>query len=178
MYRDRVDVITDLRVHSIPSFLDYIDYNSAASGMTYRSSTVPGGVTINGVNDAVPSTNALPTWEAVNGPQGTVFNVWKLSASVPLGGTIDSFYRDQTSPTEPQCWGDTRRLLRRVGDVHQFRGPRHRPGVHQPACRGAVDPVDHLRVAGRGSVDHPGQCRGLPTGHANPLLTTVTAYTG
>ena len=55
MYRDREDVVFDLRVHAIPSFMDFIDYNSAACGMTYRSSTVPGGVTINGVDDTVPT---------------------------------------------------------------------------------------------------------------------------
>ena len=48
MYRDREDVITDLRVHSIPGIMDFVDYSAAASGMTYRSSTLPGGATIAG----------------------------------------------------------------------------------------------------------------------------------
>ena len=43
MYRDREDVITDLRVHSIPAMMDFVDFSAAAQGMTYRSSTVPAG---------------------------------------------------------------------------------------------------------------------------------------
>src|SRR4029079_5149747 len=34
-YDRREDLRTDLRVHAIPSVMDFIDYSAAASGMTY-----------------------------------------------------------------------------------------------------------------------------------------------
>ncbi|MGN6692816.1 MAG: hypothetical protein ACTHN0_01450 [Aquihabitans sp.] len=105
MYRDREDVITNLRVHAIPAMMDFIDYSSAAKGMTYRSSTKPGGVAIDGLNDSVSAT--LPTWEAVDGPQGRIYtrNTFRTSQASLKGGTTQ-FYRDQTMPREQQCWGD------------------------------------------------------------------------
>lgn len=106
LYRDREDVITNLRVHAIPGIMDFVDYSAAASGMTYRSSTVPNGVKIDGVNDSVPS--GLPRWEAVDGPQGRVYtrNAFTSSQSSLARGTT-GFYRDQRMPREPQCWGDS-----------------------------------------------------------------------
>lgn len=102
MYRDREDVITDLRVHAIPGVMDFLDYSAAAQGMTYRSSTAPGGVTIDGTNDSVP--NGVPTWEAVDGPQGQILTHSTLSTSASV--TEGQFYRDQSAPPEAQCWGD------------------------------------------------------------------------
>lgn len=114
MYRDRMDVETNLRVHSIRAVMDFIDYNSAAIGMTYRSSTVPGGVTIDGNADAVAS--ATPTWEAVDGPQGQVFT--RLEYTTDISGlNVGPFYRDQTSPPETQCWGDGSFFGASGGDV-------------------------------------------------------------
>ena len=105
MYRDREDVITNLRVHAIPSIMDYLDYSSAAVGMTYRSSTAPNGVAIDGAADSIST--ALPTWEAVDGPQGRVYTRYKVSATQSsLAGGTTQFYRDQTTATDPQCWGD------------------------------------------------------------------------
>ena len=105
MYRERTDVVTDLRVHAIPAIMDFLDYSAAAQGMTYRSSTLPGGVTIDGVQDSVPG--ALPTWEAVNGAPGQVFTA--VSVQTDAAGVVEGttgFYRDQATPTEAQCWGD------------------------------------------------------------------------
>ena len=105
MYRERTDVVTDLRVHSIPAIMDYVDYSAAAQGMTYRSSALPGGVPVDGVQDAVPET--LPGWEAVDGAQGQVFTAGSVQTNVPgiVEGTV-GFYRDQAAPSEEQCWGD------------------------------------------------------------------------
>ncbi len=105
MYRERTDVVTDLRVHAIPAIMDYLDYSAAAQGMTYRSSALPGGVAIDGVQDAVPA--AFPTWEAANGAQGQVFTATSVQTDAPgiVEGTV-GFYRDQVAPTELQCWGD------------------------------------------------------------------------
>jgi hypothetical protein len=103
LYRDVEHTVTDLRVHAIGSVMDFLDYSAAAQGMTYRSSTVPGGVPIDGVDDAVPA--ALATWEAVDGAPGRVYTRGWMTTDIPGLSTVE-FYRDQTTPTEPQCWGD------------------------------------------------------------------------
>lgn len=106
LYRARTDVVTNLRVHAIPAIMDYLDYSAAAQGMTYRSSALPGGVTIDGVQDAVPTT--FPAWEAVDGAQGQVLTASSVATDAP--GIVEAtvgFYRDQATPTEAQCWGDS-----------------------------------------------------------------------
>jgi hypothetical protein len=102
MYAEQEVVITDLRVHAIPAMLDLVDLSSAGIGMTYRSSTAPGGVTVDGTNDAVPTGQA--DWEAWEGPQGLVVssNVMSTSATVPGSW----YYRDESPASATQCWGD------------------------------------------------------------------------
>jgi hypothetical protein len=105
MYRDHEQVLTDLRVHEIPGIMDYIDYSEEAVGMTYRSSTTPAGVRIDGAADVV-STD-VPTWEAVSGSQGMVLSHNEFTSSAPgLEAGTRQFYRDAAFPTEQQCWGD------------------------------------------------------------------------
>jgi hypothetical protein len=108
MYRDQEVVVTDLRVHEISGIMDYLDFSAAAAGMTYQSSTVPGGVTIDGAADPVPATPA--TWEAVSGPQGFVLTKVEYVSSIDLtdglGTELVWFRRDQAAPPEAQCWGD------------------------------------------------------------------------
>lgn len=105
LYRERTDVVTNLRVHAIPAIMDYLDYSDAARGMDYSSSLVPAGVTIDGAPDDVPG--GFPAWEAVSGPQGQVFTASSVAtdAAGVAEGTV-GFYRDQDTPTEAQCWGD------------------------------------------------------------------------
>ena len=102
-YADRVEVETTLRVHSIPGVVDYLDYGPGAVGMTYRSNQVPGGVTIDGVDEPVPS--AAPRWESVDGPQGRVYTAARIDTAIG-GLSLGGFYRDQSDPAEEQCWGD------------------------------------------------------------------------
>ena len=104
MYRDREDVVTALRVHAIPSIMDFLDLSAAATGMTYRSSTLPAGVTVDGTNDSIPA--GLPTWEAYDGAQGNVMTHIRVTTDVSPYAAVQ-FYRDQTSPSEAQCWGDS-----------------------------------------------------------------------
>jgi hypothetical protein len=104
-YLDMEETVTNLRVHPIPSVMDFLDYSAAAQGMTYRSSTVPDGVTIDGVPDSVPS--AVPQWEAVDGPQGRVeTRSWSTGDVAGVDAGTTQFYRDQSDPTDAQCWGD------------------------------------------------------------------------
>lgn len=103
-YRTHEVTITDLRVHAIPSIVDYLDYGPGALGSTYRSSTVPGGVTIDGHADAVPA--SVPTWEAVHGAQGTVVVLSRYSADYTPAPIVSWFYADDSTPSANQCWGD------------------------------------------------------------------------
>lgn len=103
MYRDREDVVTDLRVHAIPSIMDFLDLSAAATGMTYRSSTLPSGVTVDGTNDSVPA--GLAAWEVYDGAPGNVMTHTRVTTDVSPYTAVQ-FYRDQTAPPEAQCWGD------------------------------------------------------------------------
>lgn len=102
-YRDRFEVVTDLRVHSIPSVMSFVDLSAAASGMTYGNSAMSGTVTIDGVPDSVPT--ALPAWSYVTGPQGTLLTAATVETSITTIG-ISSFYIDDDTPSSPECWGD------------------------------------------------------------------------
>lgn len=105
LYRDVEHTVTNLRVHQIPSVMDFVDYSDAARGMTYRSSVHPDGVPIDGAADAIST--ARPEWEAVDGPQGRVYTrTWTVTDVPGLDAATVEFYRDQTTPTEGQCWGD------------------------------------------------------------------------
>lgn len=104
-YRDREVTVTDLRVHAIPGIIDFFDLSAAAVGMTYRSSTVRGGVPVDGVPDAIGS--APPAWEAVSGPQGTVLTRERFATDVPgLKASLQWFGRDDLATEDEQCWGD------------------------------------------------------------------------
>jgi hypothetical protein len=109
LYRDQEITETDLRVHAIPGIMDYVDYSTAAIGMTYANSAHPGGVPIDGAADAISS--AVPSWELVTGAQGSVMVAGTVDTSVvPDGGTlddiVDGFYRDELNSPVNQCWGD------------------------------------------------------------------------
>ncbi len=103
-YDRREDLRTDLRVHSIPSIMDFVDYSPAASGMTYRNSVNPGGVTIDGVPDSL--TAGAPEWEQVTGAQGTVTYVNALHTSFTPTG-LTSWYEDNNTNPTTQCTGDS-----------------------------------------------------------------------
>lgn len=104
MYRQHEVIVTDLRVHSIPAILDYIDYSTDAVGMTYRSSTTPEGVTVDGLPDEVSTDVA--DWEAVHGEQGTVVTTNRLDTDVP-DLSLKWFYWDQSNWPGNHCWGDS-----------------------------------------------------------------------
>ena len=109
MYRDREDVVTDLRVHAIPGIMGHTDLSAAARGMTYRNSTATGGVAVDGNPDAIGTT--VPQWHLTTGPQGSIMEADALDTTIiPAGGTIDDvadgFYIDDDDTTVDQCWGD------------------------------------------------------------------------
>jgi hypothetical protein len=102
-YDRREDVVTNLRVHAIPSVMDFMDYSPAAAGMRYRNNLNTGGVTIDG-NPDNPAAGTL-SWEQVTGSQGTVTQVHSLVASTPPS-SVTSYYLDDSTPATTQCTGD------------------------------------------------------------------------
>ena len=103
-YARREDITTFLRVHSLGSgIMDFHDYSPAASGMEYLNDLNPGGVTIDGVNDAVTTGEIFG--ELVRGPQGSIAMGGFVDTSIPLTN-VTSYYVDDTTPTDTQCTGD------------------------------------------------------------------------
>jgi hypothetical protein len=105
-YAQREDIVTDLRVHQIPSVLDFMDYSDAARGMTYSNDHNISGVTVDGVPDALAA--GAPAWEKVDGPQGALTHVWTLETSATLTNT--NFYEDNDTNPSTQCTGDAAAL--------------------------------------------------------------------
>jgi len=112
-YERRQDTFTYLRVHAgISQISQFRDYSANATGMTYRNSAYPAGVTIDGVPDAgipvPPGSSAMQpavAWEQVSGAAGSIVTTTRVDTNLP-GYTPGSFYRDQgASPTFGQCGG-------------------------------------------------------------------------
>ncbi|CAB4340035.1 unannotated protein [freshwater metagenome] len=104
MYPGREDVETFLRVHSIGTVVDFLDYSAAASGMTYRNNLNTAGVKVDGRPDVL--TSGLPSWSQVSGDQGTL-TVSYSHATTIVGLPMTGYYVDSTKPTDPQCTGDS-----------------------------------------------------------------------
>lgn len=102
-YDGREDDRTFLRVHAIPGIMDLFDYAPAASGMTYRSSSEPAGVTIDGNPETISTTPAM--WEQVSGPQGTLTMVLDTVADFTPGSVVH-YWLDDSTPPVTQCTGD------------------------------------------------------------------------
>ena len=102
-YDRREDIVTNLRVHTIPSILDFFDYSPAATGMTYRNSLNPTGVTVDGNPDSLAA--GTPTWEQVTGPQGTINQVGVVQTT-GFTPTSTNYYLDDSTPPVAQCTGD------------------------------------------------------------------------
>ncbi len=107
-YRNRQDILTDLRVHPIPAILEHLDFSTAASGMTYRSSQAIDGHLVDGMPDTVSA--ALPSWEVVSGTQGTMMFTTDIETSVGfpggLAGVTKQIFLDKLNSPVEQCWGD------------------------------------------------------------------------
>lgn len=102
-YRGTERVQTFLRVHGIPGVMDFYDFNAAAIGMRYSSSSTPAGVTINGVPDTTGTT--APTWEAVTGGPGALVSTTSAQTNI-AGLATQAYYTDNSAPATVQCTGD------------------------------------------------------------------------
>ena len=103
-YAQRQDLRTALRVHTIPSILDFYDYSPAAAGMTYYNDLNTGGVAVDGVPDTI--TNGALQWQMLTGAQGTVIIAGSATTNIP-GFTYSTYYLDDAAPSTTQCTGDT-----------------------------------------------------------------------
>jgi hypothetical protein len=106
-YAQRQDIRTELRVHAIPSIMDFFDYSPAASGMTYYNDLNTSGMPIDGMPDS-PTPGPIQ-WQMVTGAQGTVVMSGTISTNIS-GFAYTSYYLDHSAPngaSETQCTGDT-----------------------------------------------------------------------
>lgn len=123
---------TYLRVHpGINSFVSAMDLAPAASGMTYRNSLNPVGVTIDGAQDS-PVAGPF-TWEQFAGENGSVTNVNRLTTDIE-GVTQSSYYQDLATP-------DPNSSMLCSGDDHSYGAAG--PLVSMPSVPGGIntDPV-------------------------------------
>ncbi len=104
-YAQRQDIHNELRVHSIPSIMDFYDYSPAAAGMTYYNDLNTGGVPVDGVPDP-GILNGQIQWQMITGAQGTVVIAGSVSTNIP-SFSYTSYYLDDANPTTTQCTGDT-----------------------------------------------------------------------
>jgi len=102
-YERREDVITHLRVHSIPAIMDLLDYSPEASGMEYLNNNMDAPVVMDGVVDTVPEGQIA--WELARGPQGTLLMLHTLITDI-VGMTVSSYYLDEANAGTTQCTGD------------------------------------------------------------------------
>jgi hypothetical protein len=104
-YDQREDIVTDLRVHAIPSVMDFWDYSPAAAGMRYRNDRNLVGVVVDGSPDT-PASGA-PLWEKVDGAQGSITHVQRLITNVSDLSETNYYFDDSTVPSPvTQCTGD------------------------------------------------------------------------
>ena len=166
-YRGQQRIVTYLRVHPIPSIMDFYDYSPAAAGMVYYDNLNPGGVVVDGVPDAV-QTGTL-SWQLVTGPQGSLTIVLALQTDI-AGLVGNSYYSDDLTPSVTQCTGD--------GFEYAASGPYLDQSIpNTDPLQGAFNTLIGVRSV---YYDPPGfspadaQTRAAQL--ANPLLRDIRAY--
>jgi hypothetical protein len=168
-YERRQDIVTYLRVHEIPGLIDLYDYSTNAIGMVYYDNLNTGGVTIDGMNDAI--TPGPITWEMVTGPQGTLITVSSLLTDItPFAYT--SYYSDNRKPVVTQC----------TGDAYEF--GTSGPWIDQtiPTTDPLHSSTNHLTAVRVDYYDAPGQAVGTAQLRqlqaSNPLHVSVAVFQG
>lgn len=103
-YEKRHDIITNLRVHAIPSIYDAFDYNPNAAGMIYRNTFNTTGVSVDGNPDVVAAGN--PSWEQLSGTPGTLSILNRAVTTLGAGtATLTGYYDDNSSAPASNCTG-------------------------------------------------------------------------
>ena len=126
-YAQREDVVTYLRVHSIPGIMDFRDYSADALGMTYFNNNNTAGLVIDGVADTVAP--GLVAWELVTGAPGSLVLLHTFTTNATPFSVV-TYYLDAAAPVETQCTGDTHaygssgnRVISAVPNTDPVRGP-------------------------------------------------------
>ncbi len=110
-YRDRYEIVTDLRVHAVPGPLTYHDLSVEGLGMTYFNSANQSGVQVDGVPETIAP--AVAEWHLWSGSQGSLFSADRLQSSFKdeLLAQASTWYLDDSTPAPNlQCWGDDQAL--------------------------------------------------------------------
>lgn len=109
-YGDRHVIVSDLRVHPVPGPLIYHDLSPAGIGMRFRSSSSLDPVTVDGIPDQVSSAPA--DWLLWSGDGGSLFSADRVVSSFrdALLANASTFYLDDATPSNEQCWGDAQAL--------------------------------------------------------------------
>ncbi len=103
-YEGRHDLITNLRVHAIPSIYDAFDYTPAASGMMYRNSLNAVGDTINGKPGTIAA--GAQIWDMVSGPQGTLSVIYRNKTTLTSAdANFSNYYDDNSTSPASGCTG-------------------------------------------------------------------------
>jgi hypothetical protein len=106
LYQQRQDIVTDLRVHPVPSPQTHYDLSAAAMGMTYLDQAHTGGATVDGVPDSGISGGAPVNWHLWRGAQGSFFAADRIVSSFTLPFPSNLYEDNSTAPSFTQCWGD------------------------------------------------------------------------
>ncbi len=108
-YDSRLDTVTNLRVHAMPSLMSFMDYSPEASGMTYYRDDATGGVTVDGVRDSLSTTATVSETELITGAQGSLALTTVLEHNLPTEYLkFKAYYLDDAgaSPKDTQHTGD------------------------------------------------------------------------
>jgi hypothetical protein len=171
-YAQREDIRTYLRVHAIPSIMDFFDYGPAAFGMTYYNDLNLGGVTIDGVPDA-PVLGPIH-WEMVTGSQGSLVLSGATSTNIP-GFNYTSYYLDSSIPNLPtlQCTGDPY--------AYGSSGVYVNMGVYLPNTDPGTGATNYLNTVRTLYYEPPGLATASASAFSaranTPLSVTTTAWT-
>lgn len=104
-YESRQDIITDLRVHSIPAINDVFDYSPAANGMQYTNSLNSAPKIIDGVNETVVKGDIQ--WELVTGSVGSLVILHSRQTTfISNEATYSSYWNDSSTNPASNCTGD------------------------------------------------------------------------
>jgi len=112
----RVDYIHNFRVHPIGGFYDVYDLNTNATGMQYYNNQNQAGVTINGIQDIINTTN-YNQWELYTGSQGSLAVSYDYNTDMTVGtaaqvqagaadAALSAYYDDAANNAAHKCTGD------------------------------------------------------------------------
>lgn len=92
-YANRVDMVTDVRVHPMPVLSSFFNFSSEAVGMMYYNDKNTCGVRIDGILDL--TCDGKFSTELVAGPQGGMVISSRIETDIP-GGSLDynGYFRD------------------------------------------------------------------------------------